>query len=137
MSKAVTEGTGVGIAVEAMEEALEAITGGTLTATAIAMAITGDTDTVGGVTLIGGAIHTGGVIGGVTLIGGVILTILLMVRTMIPTTILISTKAMKGRRCLQKGLLPRRNRDSNLLIGTSVRTRKVTSLMCKIARLAG
>ena len=100
---------------------------------AMAMAITGDTDTVGGVILIVGAIPTGGVI----LTGGVTLTIPLMVPTMIPTTILISMRAMEGRRCLQKGLLPRRNRDNNLLIGTFVRTQRVTTPMSKTAPPGG
>ncbi len=138
MSKAVTEGMAVGIAVdmaEATEEVLGAIMGDTLTATPMAMAIAADTDTVGGVILIGGvmggALLTGGVIltAGVTLTGGVTLTIPLMAPTMILITVLIPTKAMEGRWCLQKELLPRRNRNSYHLIGTFVRTQRVTILM--------
>jgi len=128
MSKAVMEAMAVGMAVdmvEATEQVLGAIMGDTLTATPMAMAITADTDAVGG------AIPTGGVTltAGVTLTGGVILTIPLMAPTMILITVLIPTKAMEGRWCLQKELLPRRNRNSNHLIGTFVRTQRVTILM--------
>ncbi len=99
-----------------------AIMGDTLTATA--MAITGDMDMVGGVILMDGVI----------LIGGTTLTI----PTMIPTTILITMRAMEGRRCFHKGLILWRNRDnSDLLIGTSVRTQRVITPMLKIARVAG
>jgi hypothetical protein len=57
---------------------------------------------------------------------------------MIPTTILITTRALEGRRCFHKGLLLRQNRDnSNLLIGTSVRTQRGTTPTLKIARVVG
>ncbi len=129
--------------VAAVEEVLEGIMVATVMAMAMVMAIMADMVTVGGVILIGGVIPIDGVIrtgevmgraGGVTLIGGAIptggvtLTIPLMVPTMIPTTFLILTKAMEGRRCLQKRLLPRRNRERHLLIGTSARTQRATTL---------
>jgi len=119
---------------EATEEVVGAIMGDTLTATA--MAITGDMDTVGGVILIGGVTPIGGVIptGGVILTGGTILTI----PTMIPTTVLITTRAPEGRRRCHEGLLLQQNLDkSNLLIGTSVRTQRVTTPTLKIARVVG
>ena len=139
-------GIAVGMAVVMAEDTVVAVVevlGGIIvaTVTVMVMVITADTDTVGGVILIAGAILTGGAIGGAipiggviltggaTLTGGVTLTIPLMVPTMILTTILILMKAMKGRRCLQKGLLPRRDQYSNLLIGNSVRTLRVTTLM--------
>jgi len=123
-------GIAVGMAVVMAEDtvvAVEEVVGGIMVATVTVMVvvITADTDTVGGVILIAGAIPIGGVI----LTGGATLTIPLMVPTMIPTTSLIPTKAMKGRRCLRKGLLPRRDQDNNLLIGTFVRTQRVTTLM--------
>jgi len=99
---------------EATEEVVGAILGDTLTATAMAMAITGDMDMVGGVILTGGAPLT------------------------IPTTILITMRAMEGRRCRHKRLHLRQNSDdSNLLIGTSVRSQRVTTPTLKIARVAG
>ena len=136
--------------VEAMQEVVGAIMGDMLTATAVA--ITGDMDMGGGVILIGGVILTdgailiGGVIltGGVILIGGVILTdgvyrtggTTLTIPTMIPTTTLM--RATRGRRCFHKELLLRPNRDnSNLLIGSSVRTQRATTPMLKIARVVG
>jgi len=124
MPKAVVEGM-----VEATEEVAEVITGDTLRVTAIATAITGDMDMVGGVTPTDGVTLTGATItGGVTRI----------IPTLIPTTILITMKAMEGRPCFQKRYLLRRDRDnSNLLIGTSVRTQRVTIPMLKIAQLVG
>ena len=119
---------------EATEEVVGAIMGDTLTATA--MAITGDMDMAGGVIVTGGVILIGGVIltDGVILIGGITLTI----PTMIPTTTLILMKAMRGRRCFHKELLLRPNGDnSNLLIGSSVRTQRVTTPTLKIARVVG
>jgi len=101
---------------EATEEVVGAIMGDTLTATAIAMAMafTGDMDMVGGVILTGGAPLT------------------------IPTMILITMRAMGGCRCFHKRLLLRQNRDnSNLLIGTSVRTQKVTTPTLRIVRVVG
>lgn len=128
---------------EATEEAVRVIMGDTLTATgaavgvimgdmlmATAMAITGDMDMVGGVILIGGAIPIAGVIptGGITLI----------IPTMTPTMILITMRAMECRRSSHKGLLLRRNRDNdNLLIGTFVRTQRVTIPTLKIAPVVG
>jgi hypothetical protein len=101
---------------EATEEVVGAIMGDTLTATAMAMAITGDMDT--------------DMVGGVILTGGAPLTI--------PTTILITMRAMGRFRCFHKRLLLRQNRDnSSLLIGTSVRTRRVTTPTLKIARVVG
>jgi hypothetical protein len=45
---------------------------------------------------------------------------------------------MGDRRCLHKGLPLRQNRDnSDPLIGTSVRTQRVTTPMLKIARVVG
>ena len=126
--------------VEAMEEAVGAIMEDTLTDTA--MAITGDMDMDGGVILIGGAILIGGVtvIGGVILTGGVILIggTTLTIPTMIPTTIPIMMKATGNRRCFQKGVPLWQNRaSSNLPIGTSVKTQRVTTPMLKIARVVG
>ncbi len=103
---------------EATEEVAGAIMGDTLTATAmaIAMAITGDMDM--------------DMVGGVILTGGAPLTI--------PTTILITMRAMGGCRCFHRRLLLRQNRDnSNLLTGTSVRTQRVTTPTLKIARVVG
>lgn len=140
---------------EATEEAVGVIMGDTLTATeavvgvimgdmlmATAMAITGDMDMGGGVILIGGAIPTDGVIrtGGVIPMAGVILTggITLTILTMTPTTILITMRAMEGRRCFHKGLLLRRSRDTNnLLIGIFVRAQRVITPTLKIARVVG
>ncbi len=103
---------------EATEEVVGAIMEDTLTA--MAMAITGDMDM--------------DMVGGVILTGGAPLTI----PTMIPTTILITMRAMGGCRCFHKRLLLRQNRDnSNLLIGTSVRTQRVTTPTLKIARVVG
>ena len=110
----------VGGIVEATEELAGGIMGDTLTA----MAITGDMDMVGGVPLTGGVI----------LIGGIIHSL----PTTIPTTIPITTGVMRNRPCLQRGLLHRQHRDcSNLLIGTFVRTQRVTTLTLKIARVVG
>jgi hypothetical protein len=125
--------------VEAMEEVVRAILGDTLTATAV---VTGDMDMGGEAILIGGVILIAGVIliGGVTLTDGVIRTggTTLTIPTMIPTTILITMRAMEGRRFFQKGVLLWRNREnSNLLIGTSVRTQRVTTPTLKIARVVG
>jgi len=115
----------VEVMVGGMEEATEEVVGviikGTLMATAIAimatamaMAITGDMDMVGGVILTGGAPLT------------------------IPTMVLITMRAMGGCRCFHKRLLLRQNRDnSNLLIGTSVRTQRVTPPTLRIARVVG
>jgi hypothetical protein len=86
---------------------------------AMAMAIMEDMDMVGGVILTGG-------------------TTLITIPTIIPTTILITMMAMGDCRCFHKGLLLRQNRDnSNLLIGTSVRTQRVTTLTLKIAPVVG
>ena len=120
-----------------MEEATGEVVGATMGDTVTAMAITGDMDMVGGVILTGGA---GGAIptGGVPLTGGAILTIPIMIPSTVPTTILITMGVMGNRRCLQKGLaLRQRQGSSNLLIGTSVRTRRVTTHMLKTARVAG
>jgi hypothetical protein len=107
---------------EATEEVVGAIMGDTLTATA--MAITGDMDMVGGVILIGEVIPTGGTA--------------LIIPIIILTTILITMRAMEGRRCRHKRLHLRQNSDdSNLLIGTSVRSQRVTTPTLKIARVAG
>ncbi len=117
--------------VAAVEEVLEGIMVATVMAMAMVMAIMADMVTVGGVILIGGVIPIDGVIRTGEVMGragGVTLTIPLMVPTMIPTTFLILTKAMEGRRCLQKRLLPRRNRERHLLIGTSARTQRATTL---------
>ncbi len=103
---------------EATEEVVGAIMGDTLTATVMAMAITEDMDMVGGVILTGG--------------------VPLTIPTMISTMILITMRAMEGCGCFHKRLLLRQNRDnSNLLIGTSVRTQRVTTPMLKIARVVG
>jgi hypothetical protein len=57
---------------------------------------------------------------------------------MIPTTILITMRAMEDRRCFHKGLVLWQNRDNgDLLIGTSVRTQRVITPTLKIARVAG
>ncbi len=83
-------------------------------ATAMAMAITGDMDMVGGVILTGGTTLT------------------------IPTMALITMRDIGGCRCSHKRLLLRQNRDnSNLLIGTSVRTQRVTTPTLRIARVVG
>ena len=112
-----------------MEDGAGAIMGDT--DAAMAVDITGDLDMVGGVTLIGGVIRTGGT----TL---TILTIPTIIPSIIPTTILITMRVMGNRRYLQKGLAPRQRQDSsNLLIGTSVRTPRVTTLTLKIARVVG
>jgi hypothetical protein len=108
----------VGDMEEATEEVAGAIMGDTPTATAIAiamaMAITGDTDMVGGVILTGGTTLT------------------------IPTMILITMKAMRACRCFHKRLILRQNLgNSNLLIGTSVRTQRVTTPTLRIARAVG
>ena len=121
---------------EATGEVVEAIMGDMLTATAMAMAITGDLDMVGGVILTGGVILMGEVTptGGVTLTGGTALTI----PTIIPTTILIIMRTTEDRRCLHERLHLRQNwDDSNLPIGASVRTQRVTTPTLKIARGVG
>ena len=107
---------------EATEEVVGVIIKDTLMATAIAimatamaMAITGDMDMAGGVILTGGA--------------------LLTIRT---TMALITMAAIGGCRCFPKRLLLRQNQDnSNLLIGTSVRTQKVTTPTLRIVRVVG
>ena len=123
-----------------MEEVVGAIMGDTLTVTG--PAITGGMDMAGGVILTGAAIR----IGGVTVIGGAILTdgviliggTTLTIPTMIPTTIPIMMRATGNRRCFQKGIPLWRNRaSSNLPIGTSVKTQRVTTPMLKIARAVG
>ena len=88
-----------------------AITGDMLTA------IMGDMGMVGGVILTGGATPTGGL----TLI-----------------TIPIIMGVMGNRQCLRKGLPLRQHLgNSNLLIGTSARTQRVTTRMLKIAQVVG
>ncbi len=111
-----TEGATVG----ATEEVAGVIKD-TLTATAIvimaiamAMVITGDMDMVGGVILTGGTTLT------------------------IPPMALITMRDIGGCRSSHKRLLLRQNRDnSNLLIGTSVRTQRVTTPTLRIARVVG
>jgi hypothetical protein len=102
----------------APEGAVGAIMGDMPTATAVA--ITGDMDMGGGVILIGGAI----LIAGVIPTGGITHTF----PTMTPTTILITMRAMKVRQDLHKWLLLRRDQNNNLLIGTFVKTQRVTTL---------
>jgi len=112
---------------EATEDGAGAILGDTVTASAaaIAMAITGDLGMVGGVILTGGTTPT-------------ILTIPPMVPSTIPTTILLTMGVMGNRRCLHKRLPLRRVRDnSSVLIGTSVRTQKVTIPTLRIAQAVG
>jgi len=80
---------------------------------------------------VGAVVATGvAMAGGVILTGGTTL--------IIPTTIPIPMGAMGNRRCLHKELPLRQNRDnSNVLIGTSVRTQRVTTPTSKIARVVG
>lgn len=128
----------VGVIMEGMATATEGAIGAIMgdMPTAMATAITGDMDMGGGVILTGGAIPTGGVIpiAGVILTGGLTRTI----HTMTLTMILITMRAMKGRRCFHRELLLRRSRNNNnLLIGTFVRTQRVTTPTLKIARVVG
>ncbi len=102
--------------VEATEDVAEAIVEDSVTATVIAFSA--DLDLAGGVILTGGTTRT-------------ILTIIL---TTIPTTILITLGFTGSRPCLRKRRLHRQNRNNNnLLFGTSVRIQRVTTLMSKIA----
>ena len=106
--------------------------GDTLTVTAMAITVTTeDMDTVGGVIITDGVILTGGIIGGAIPMGGIILTI----PTPIPIPIPITMEDCRG---LPKGLLLRHNRDNNdHLIGTSVKTLRVTIPTLKIVRGVG
>ena len=106
--------------VEATQELAEAIVADSVMATT--MAFTGDLAMAGGVILT----------------GGTILTIPTIIHTPIPITIPITMGAMGNRRCLHKGLpLPQNPDNSNLLIGTSVRTQRVTTPTSKNARAVG
>jgi hypothetical protein len=111
---------------EPTEEVVADITGDIITATA--MAFTEDMDMVGGVILTGGDTPT----------GGDILTTPITAPIMAPITTLITTKAMQDHRCFRQALFLRQIRDNTyLLIGTSVRTRRVTPPTLKSARVAG
>jgi hypothetical protein len=114
--------------VEATEDMAEVMAGDSVMATGIAFLE--DLDTAGGVILTGGT----------TLTRGITLTIptIILTRTIIPITILIIMEAMGNRWRLHRRSSLRKNRgDSNVLFGTFVRTRRVTTLMSKIALRVG